>query len=170
MADFIMLILRVLHILLGAFWVGGAVTAAVFVAPAVRNLGPNGGAFMQQFIERRKFGMYMTIAGDITVLTGLAFLGHNMASEMWRASTYGQVMMLGSALGVVALGIGHGVNAPTSKKLSALGARLQAAGGPPSPDALAEMGRLQKRLETGSRVGALLLVLTVVCMAAARNL
>jgi hypothetical protein len=91
----------------------------------------------------------MTIAGDITVLTGSRFSATTWQRDVARRR--GQVMMLGSALGVVALGIGHGVNAPTGKKLSARRAACRRPAARPSPDALAEMGRLQKRLETGSR-------------------
>jgi len=169
MADVIMLVLRVIHVVVGAFWFGGAVTAAAFLAPAVRNLGPDGGRFMQELMQGRRFGMFMTIAGDVTVLIGLALLGHNMASEMWRASTYGQVMMAGSVTGVLALGVGHAVNVPSARKLAALGAAMRA-GGPPSDAQLAEVARLQKRLNTGATTGAILLALTVIAMASARQL
>jgi hypothetical protein len=79
-------------------------------------------------------------------------------------------MMAGSALGVLALVLGHAVNAPTAKRLGALGAEMQAAGGLPSPDQLAEVTRLQQRLRTASVAVAILLSLTVVAMAAASAL
>jgi uncharacterized membrane protein len=170
MAEVIMLVLRVVHIFCGVFWAGGALIVAGFLGPAVRNLGPDGGKVMQQLVVRRRFGLFMTLAGDFTVLTGLAFLGHNMANAMWRASTYGQVMMIGSAAGVVALGIGHAVNAPTAKKLAARGAAAQAAGTPPSPAQLAEVAALQKRLQTGAVTVAILTSIAVVAMASASQL
>ncbi len=170
MADVIMLVLRVLHIFCGVFWAGGALVVAGFLGPAVRNLGPDGGKVMQQLVHRRKFGLYMTLAGDLTVLSGLAFLGHGMSSEVWRASAYGQVMMAGSAIGVVALGIGHAVNAPTAKKLAAIGAAMQAAGRPPSAAELDDVARLHKRLQTGTVLTAILASAVVVAMASASQL
>jgi hypothetical protein len=47
---------------------------------------------------------------------------------------------------------------------------MQAAGGLPSPDQLAEVTRLQQRLRTASVAVAILLSLTVVAMAAASAL
>jgi uncharacterized membrane protein len=170
MADIVMLVLRVLHLFCGAFWVGGALVGAFFLGPAVQRMGPDGGRFMHELMQRRRFGLYMTLAGGFTVLTGLAFLGHGMSSEVWRASTYGRTMMTGSALGVLALVLGHSVNAPTAKRLGALGAEMQAAGGPRSPDQHAEVARLQRRLRTASVAVAILLSLTVVAMAAASAL
>jgi len=170
MADVLMLVLRVIHVLLGAFWFGGAVITAAFLGPAVRSLGPDGGRFMQELVQRRKFGLYMTLAGDLTVFIGLALLGHNMASEVWRASTYGQVMMAGSATGILALAIGHAMNAPSARKMAALGGEIQRAGRPPTPEQVTEMARLQQRLSTGATLAAVLLTLTVVAMAAASQL
>lgn len=170
MAEVLMLVLRVLHVVGGAFWFGASVVVTVFLGPTVRSLGPEGGRFMTELVERRRFAMFMTIAGDVTVLVGLALLGHNMASEIWRASTYGQVMMAGSATGMLALAVGHAVNAPTAKKMTRLGAQMQAAGGAPSAEQRAELTRLQKRLHTGSVAGSLLLLLTVIAMASASQL
>jgi hypothetical protein len=170
MPDVLMLVFRVLHIAIGAFWVGGVLMLAGFIEPAVRSLGPDGGKFMQHLMRQRRLGMWLIGAGDVTVLTGLAFLGHGIVSEVWRASAYGQALMFGSACGLVAIAIGHAVNLPASKKLVALGGAVQESGGPPTPDQAAEMARLQGRLRMGIRVGAVLLTATVVAMAAARQL
>jgi hypothetical protein len=170
MADVLMLVFRVLHLLCGAFWLGGALIGAFFLGPIAHSMGPDGGRFMEQLMQRRKFGMYMSLAGGVTVLTGLAFLGHGLSSEMWRASNYGRVMMFGSATGILALVLGHAINLPTARRLGALGAGVQAAGGPASPAQLAEVARLQKRLQRGSVWGAILLSITAAAMAAASAL
>jgi len=44
--DISMLILRVIHILLGIFWVGTALFFVLFFEPTIRAAGPAGGAVM----------------------------------------------------------------------------------------------------------------------------
>jgi len=170
MGDVAMLVIRVVHIFAGAFWFGAALMVAGFVGPSVKAMGPDGGRFMQQLMRRRRLAVYMAAAGGLTVLTGLAYLGHGLSSEMWRASTYGRVMMFGGLSGMLAFVVGHAVNAPAAKKLTALGATIQSAGGPPTNDETAEVRRLQQRLQTGGVMAAVLLSLSVVAMAAASQL
>ena len=45
---------RVLHILLGATWLGAAVVVSYFVLPAIEQAGPDGGKVVNGLI-RRKF-------------------------------------------------------------------------------------------------------------------
>ena len=41
----VIIVLRIIHIVAGAFWVGGAVTTAFFLLPTVKATGPVGGQF-----------------------------------------------------------------------------------------------------------------------------
>ncbi|HUF47364.1 MAG TPA: hypothetical protein VMM93_06065 [Vicinamibacterales bacterium] len=170
MADLAMLVLRVVHISLGVFWAGSALMVAGFLEPTVRALGPDGGRFMQHLVQQQQFTRYMTIASALTVLTGLAFLGHGMSSQLWRASAYGQAMMFGSLTGVVALGLGHGMSAPAARRLGVLMAGIQASGRAPGADEQQQMRQLQNRLRAGGRYSAVFITLTVIAMAAARHL
>lgn len=170
MGDVAMLAIRVVHIFAGAFWFGAALMVAGFVGPSVKAMGPDGGRFMQHLMHRRRLAVYMSAAGGLTVLTGLAYLGHGLSSEMWRASTYGRVMTFGGFAGVLAFLVGHAVNAPAAKKLAAIGAAMQAAGGPPPAERTAEIARLQQRLQTGAATAAVLLSLSVLAMASASQL
>ena len=47
-------LLRVVHVLAGAFWVGAVTFIAAFLVPAVTALGPVGGQVMEQVIQVRK--------------------------------------------------------------------------------------------------------------------
>jgi hypothetical protein len=78
------------------------------------------------------------------------------------------VFGIGALLAVIAFVIGVSVNAPAGQRLTALTAEIQAKGGPPTPEQSAQVQRLQKRLGTGMRVIAVLLVLATAAMALAR--
>jgi hypothetical protein len=54
--------------------------------------------------------------------------------------------------------------------MQALTAEIATAGGPPTPDQLAEMGILGKRLAVGGRITATLLTLALIGMSAAEAL
>jgi len=145
---------------------------AGFIEPAVRALGPDGGKFIQRMMGPGRFPVYMTSAGFVTVLSGLAMLWMGSGARVgdWLASGSGRSIVLGSVAGLVAMAIGLSVNAPTAKRMAGLSKEMQAKGGPPSDEQRAELGVLQKRLHIAGRVSALLLMLSVVAMAAAHYL
>lgn len=64
--------------------------------------------------------------------------------------------------------LGIVVSSRTAKKLGALGAAIAAGGGTPTPEQLAENGRLQARLLAGGRAGAVILLASTLAMALAR--
>ena len=63
--------LRLIHILAGAFWAGSAIFTAAFLIPSIRALGPAGGPVMQQIAQVRKLPVYFFGAGTLTVLSGI---------------------------------------------------------------------------------------------------
>jgi len=166
------LILRVVHIFCGVFWAGAAMLMAGFVSPAISSSGPEGGKFMQQLMGPRRLSTFMSLSGILTVVAGAIMLWRlsngNLAS--WFAPGYSASIAIGSLAGIIALVSGHLVQAPTAKKLARIGKELQAAGGPPKPEQLAEVALLQKRLWRGVQAGAILLAIAVLTMAAARAL
>jgi uncharacterized membrane protein len=158
--------IRVLHVLLGALWVGAVAVTAVFLDPTVREMGPEGGRMMG-ILQRRGFQRTVLIIAVFTVITGLWLLWHLSGgfSSSFMGSRSGIVLSTGGLLGIIALVIGGHVITPTGKRLGALGARLAAQGTPPGPEDSAEMGRLQRRLTTSLRAVALLVLVTIVLMA-----
>jgi uncharacterized membrane protein len=51
----ITIILRLIHILAGIFWVGTAFLLAGFLAPTLRATGSEGGRFMRHLMQQRSF-------------------------------------------------------------------------------------------------------------------
>lgn len=162
---------RIVHVVVGVVWVGGAVFIAAFLVPSVRAAGPAGGAVMQQVAQVRRLPLWLMAAMLLTVLSGLGLYWIDSAgfrSSAWLGSGPGRVFGLGGAFAVAAGVLGMVVNAPTARRLGAIIARVQATGRPPVPEAAAAIQRLQARLGRAATVAAILLLLATLAMAVAR--
>lgn len=164
--------LRLVHILLGVFWVGSVLFIASFLAPAVRATGAAGGAVMSHVMQARKLHHVMMTAALLTILSGfgLAWLVAGSLGFEWYATGMGRAIGVGAILTVVAAVLGAAVNAPTAQRLAKLAAGIQGAGRPPTPEESAQMQMLQARLGRAAVTVTILLVLAAACMAVARYL
>ena len=50
--DIVMIVLRLIHIVTGVFWVGGSFLLLSYIVPAADAAGPAGGQFMQRLMQR----------------------------------------------------------------------------------------------------------------------
>jgi len=152
-----MLLLRILHVVLGALWVGPVVFMALFMEPTMRTIGPDAGKVMAELL-RRGFSRWVFAAGLITVLAGLAlFMVNSSANPDWVHTRAATAYSAGAALAIVGLVIGGSVVRPGV-------ARMVSPGFAQSPEAPA----LRERLKVAGRIVAALLVLATLCMAVAR--
>ena len=166
-----LILLRLVHVLIGAIWVGSVVFASVFLVPTVRALGPGGGPVMQQIGQKRKYPIFALVAGILTVLSGIGLYwraSSGFTNREWLASGTGMTFGIGAVLAILSLLLGAAVIAPTAKRAAALGGAIAAGGKPPTPEQAAEMGRLQAKLGMLGSLGAVMLVLTTGAMAIAR--
>jgi hypothetical protein len=161
-------VLRVLHILGGAFWVGAAIFVAAFLGPALRAAGPAGGAVMAPLARRLPIAMMLSMSA--TVIAGFLLYWHNaqVGGPPWLGSGQGRIFGLGGLLALAGGVVGMVVSAPTGRKLGAMGAALAAAGRPATPDEIATLQGLQRRLTIAAIAVAVLVSLATVCMAVAR--
>lgn len=162
-------VVRLLHVAFGAFWLGAAGLVALFVIPSVRDAGPAGGAVMQQLTQVRRMPTIILGASWVALLCGAYLYWH--ASSGFRSSwVFSQAgLTFGSAglLALVAEAIGMLVTSPTAARMGALGSEIRQRGGPPTPDEAAALQRLQVRMLRSSQAIFLLLVLTISGMATA---
>src|SRR4051812_30007361 len=170
MSHSVLLLLRVVHVVGAAWWLGSLVFTAVLLLPTLRALGPSAGAVMQHMAEVRKLPLYMAIVPMLTVLAGISLLWYDSAgfNAEWMKSGPGHTYSLGGAIGIIVAIIGMSVNAPSGKRLSRIGAAVRARGGPPSAEEQAEISRLQDRLYKAVVVSAILLLIAGTAMAVAR--
>lgn len=163
-------VLRLVHIFSGVFWAGANLMMAGFINPSVKATAPDSGKFMQHLAQKSGFPRSAEIAGWLTVLAGLAlyWIVSGGFQPAWITSRYGLALTMGGLLAIVGLVVGYTVQKPAAKRMGALGQEIQASGGPPSPEQVAELQAQQKKLAMGGLWTAILLALAVVGMAIAR--
>lgn len=162
-------VLRVLHIVAGAFWFGAVVFAARILIPSMRAAGPAAGPVMAQ-INQHKMSQILVGAGIVTILAGLGLMWVVSGGDMrsWMQSNMGKTFTAGGAVAILALIIGSSMNVPAVMRLGAIQAAVGKRGGPPTPEEAAEMQSLQARMRKGTGIAAVLLTITVILMAVAR--
>ena len=139
------------HVFFGIVWAGGAISAGLFFIPSVADAGPAGGPVVAGLMKRN-FGMVMTVAGIVVVLSGLRLYMLRFSAD-WLGSPEGMVLTLGGLLGLGALMLGLLVQKPTAERMGALAAQVASAGGPPTPAQASEMQALRAKL---TRIGRLM--------------
>jgi len=167
--DITFLILRMIHILAGIFWVGSAVLMAAFITPAARALGPEGGKFMQFLLGKLRLSNTISLSAILTTLAGIVLYWRDSAGlqTMWIFSSTGFILTVGAVAGILAAILGGAVTAPTAARMDALSKQIQVGGGPPKPEQLAQLQKLQMQLGQAGVWGAVLLVISAAAMAIA---
>jgi hypothetical protein len=163
-------LLRVVHIVAGAFWVGAVTLLAFVVLPAVMALGPAGGSFMEQVTRVRKLPVILNLVIVLNILSGVALYWRDSGgfSAAWIRTGTGMTFGLGGILGIAVAILGAAVNAPAGIRLGALAGEIRASGGPPTAAQQAEVARLQNRLKNAAVVAAVVLLVATALMAVAR--
>ena len=164
-------VLRLVHILAGAFWFGAIVFTARFLIPSLRAVGPAAGPVMAQ-LEQRKISLAMMGSAILTLASGiwLMFIVSGGQPGVWMRTGMGRTLGIGAALAILAMIVGMIVNPRALKRLGEIGAAVAKRGGPPSPEEAAEVARLQSRMGTGTCIVAILVTLALAAMAVARYL
>jgi uncharacterized membrane protein len=164
--NILVIVLRLIHILSGVFWVGSAMFSAFFLAPAVVATGDAGQRMMGHMITKGRMSVRITIAAILTVLAGaiLYWIDSRGLTSPWTSSGPGWGFGIGALFALVGLvtGLQVGVNV---KKLGTIAAAAQ---GKPTPDQLAEMQAAQQRMDLFSKVTTAALIVALICMATAR--
>jgi len=164
-----LLILRLVHILSGAFWLGAVLMMAGFVAPAVSAAGPAAGPVMKG-LQQRKLPTVMATAATLTILSGLRLMWilSSGFSASWSGSAAGRVFGAAGGVAILAFLFGMLVARPATMRMGRLAASLADAV-PAERGAIGEeLARLRRRASTWNLLSATLLVLAASGMAVAR--
>lgn len=168
--DYLHLVLRIIHIGAGVFWVGGVLMMAFFIAPAVRATGEAGQKFAAHMAGELKLTQRMTIASWLTALAGFSLYAidsDGFSSAVWMRSGAGIGFGIGATFGLIGLIFGNIIGF-SIRSIMKLGAEMQ--GKQPSPEQLARLQSLQKRQAIATNIAAYSLILSVIFMAIARFL
>ena len=166
--DILVLILRLLHIIGGVFWVGGAVAMNFFVAPTMRATGDAGKQFAGHLISRTPFSPFMMYSGIASIVAGFILYGidSNWFTSAWQSSGPGIGFGLGALFALIGMVTGI-MNGSNNRKMGALGAQIQ---GKPTPEQSARLGAIQKQQAWVVPVNTYSLLLALALMAVARYL
>jgi uncharacterized membrane protein len=169
--DTYMVVLRIVHILAGVFWVGAGFTTILFLQPTAREVGPAAGPFMAHLAGKKKLVDRVLWAAGLTIVAGVLMY--------WRVTdgldpdligtAYGISLTIGAACAIVAFALGLTIVRPTIMETLAIGREAAASGGP-TPEQGARLQALSERSKQVGRVIVPLLVVAVAGMAAARYL
>ncbi|MBW7884613.1 MAG: hypothetical protein H3C34_18640 [Caldilineaceae bacterium] len=162
--EFVVYLVRLIHIFFAIFWVGTTLFMVLFLEPTIRALGPDGGKVMRQLLGGTRFTLAIAAAGWLVVLSGLVMYlpatGFNVAVMFSQRLP----LTIGSIAGIAAGVIGTTIQGRASAKLQALGQQIAAQGGPPKAMQTSEMQKLQATIRQGSVWTAVLMVIAVLGM------
>ena len=170
--DVLAIVLRIIHILSGVLWVGGATLFFLYIEPTINKLGPDAERFVDEVVNRRKLPIYFVTLSTFSVLGGAVLYWRDSSGLdfTWITSATGLAFTVG---GIVALAAWLGGNLLIPKtlgQLMAVGAQMKASDGPPGPELVGRLHAVQEKLHTIGMVDTVLLGVAVVAMASARYL
>lgn len=166
--DYVLLILRIIHIVAGVFWVGGVFMMTFFIGPTIGATAESGQKFVSHLMGNLKFSARMSAAAGLTILAGfiLYWIDSNGFTSAWMRSGPGIGFGIGAAFALIGFVYGILIGR-TTKAMAELGLKFQ---GGPSPEQMIQMQELRKKQGTYSIVSAVVLSLAVIFMAIARYL
>jgi hypothetical protein len=166
--DVLMVILRIIHIFAGVFWVGVAFFNIGFLQPAVRATGAEGQAVMRHLAQRTNFLLATYSAATLTMLSGVLMYWRFAAvapGAVW--SRYGIALGIGGIAGIIAWAFVIVVVRGIFNQMGALGAAIRSQGGPPTPEQAAQLQALGARLSQLGLWGLVFLTVALLGMSVA---
>jgi uncharacterized membrane protein len=161
------LVLRIVHVLLAAVWLGSTALVVLFVFPASKQAGA-AAAPMMAAIGRRGLNRYMGALGGVTVLTGIylywRFTG-GFTPEL-SATRTAMVFGTGGIAGILAVIIGGAVAGRNAARMEALGDKAVALPeGAERAALMTQSAAARDRALAGARIVLVLQMIALGCMA-----
>ena len=169
--NWLTILLRVLHIGGGVFWAGATFLFAGFIEPSAAAAGPEGARFVQR-LAASGYAAAMTMAGALTVIAGVWLFSIDSGGfqPAFMGSGLGVTLSIGGLCGLLGAVVGLGVQGRNAAQLHSIARAIPGQSGGATPEQIAQQAAILRKLRNGGRWTALLLVITVVCMAVARYL
>jgi uncharacterized membrane protein len=157
------LIVRVLHVVSAAIWLGAAIFVGWFLMPAIIEAGPDGGKVMGG-IQRRGWVAVAPVIAVLTIVSGIYLYVPYMGSP----STVGRMLGAGGVIGIVAMILGAAVVSRTMAQANALTAQMATTPeGPARQDLIVRTRGLRAKGLLYTRVVSILVLVAAMLMAAA---
>jgi putative copper export protein len=127
--DTLMVIMRIIHIFAGVFWVGSTFLVLGFIEPTVAATGESGRQFMSYLGMKTRFSPVMALAGTLSLLSGLVmyYIIFDVSTN-GLSSGYGLSLTIGAIAGIIALIAGFDFQSRSAIEMKAVAAEMEAAG------------------------------------------
>ena len=160
------IVLRLIHIVGGAFWFGSALMLGFYISPTVAATAEAGQKFMGHLVSKARIPTAIAISGGLTILAGagLYWIDSGGFTSAWTRSGAGLLFGIGGAFGLIGFIFGMLVG-KNIKALVKIGSEVQ---GKPTPDQMNQIQAAQKQLGVVGPVSSFALILTLICMSVAR--
>jgi len=166
--NYLVIILRLLHIISGVLWVGAGLVMFFFVGPTLGATAEAGQKFAQHLMTQTRFTAIVTASAILTVLAGffLYWIDSGGLTSAWIHSGAGLGFGIGAFFGLIGFVFGIMVG-NTNGSLAKIGVQIQ---GKPTPEQMTQIGALRKRLSVVSPINAYSLIIATLLMSIARYL
>ncbi len=164
--NYLVIVLRLIHILSGVFWVGGSIILTFFISPTVAATADAGQKFMSHLVNQGKITLRITISAILTVLAGasLYWIDSGGLTLGWQYTGAGVGFGIGAILALFGLVFG----ALVGKNVGLLGNLSSQIQGKPTPEQMNQIQAAQKQLKFVAPANTIALILALACMATAR--
>ena len=164
------LVLRLIHIGAGAFWVGSVFTFFLFVQPAAMAVGPDATRFTYQLLHHGRFSLAVLGAAAVTVTAGILLLA--ITSNGFDPDVLFDTSRLGFTVGgtvaILTFAVGALYVFPRTRTVERTLGTLLAEGRPPTPDEQQLLARTSGEARRAGWVVIVGLAIAVLSMATAR--
>jgi hypothetical protein len=170
--DWWLITLRITHVGAAMLWFGGAIIGSFFLQPTAKALGPDGQAFMDHMLRKRRMGVSFPILATLTVLAGAALYWRDSGGLQlaWITTPTGLAYTIGGLAAIVALVGGFVLIGPSTAEQSAVQRELAESGAPATPAQLERLARADRRMQLAGRIDLPLIIIAGLTMAVARYL
>jgi uncharacterized membrane protein len=165
-----LIVLRLIHVVGGIFWVGSSLFTFFFLMPTVMQAGPAVAGPVMGGLQQRKLMVWMPVVAILVILSGLRLMMIVSAGDAhWFQHRVGHFFSVAGGLAIIAFLVGVTVSRPAMVKAGKLG--QSAVSDAPTRAAIQEeIKRLQRRSYIGTMIVTWLLLASAAGMAIARYL
>jgi len=167
-----LIVLRLVHILGGTFWLGSGLFTTFFLMPALGRVGPAGAGPVMGALQQRRLFTVLPVVAVLTILSGARLFQIVSAgfAPAYMSSRTGQTFLWSGIAAIVAFLLSLVVARPAALRAGQLGAAMASL--PVEQRAVrgAELERLKRRAGLASIVTMVLLIGAAAGMAVARYL
>lgn len=162
----LMIVLRLIHIFGGMFWMGSTLLMVLFILPSVNATTEAGQKFLGHFLTRTHYGRILGLSAILTMVAGgsLYWIDSAGFDSNWTRSGPGWGFGIGGSLGIIGFVYGNrfGNNIMT---LGRTAAQIEVQ---PTAEQKAILEAAQKPLRALGTISTVALILALICMATAR--